>query len=119
VLADSRGRRDDGVIVTRKAHDKSGERLGDGMRIKCVIGDDDLLHAIKLCGGFGHGIAALTGNEHDDIATKLRGGSDGLCGCVAQRAVVVVCNNKRGHPITPASLSVDTSSAAVSTLIPA
>ncbi len=119
VLAHGGGRGDDRVIILGEAHDESGEGLRNRMRVERVVGDEHLLHAVELRGGFGHRVAALTGHENDDIAAELRSGGDGLRGRVVQRLVVVVCNNKRGHPITPASLSFDTSSAADSTLIPA
>ena len=74
-VLEARGRgRDEGVIGGRQRHDQRGQRLGEVVRIGVAFGEQHLLDAGELGGGFGRGLGALaaTGDQHMDVGAELR-----------------------------------------------
>ena len=84
-----------------------------------AFGQQDLAHAGDLRGGVSSGLRALADDEDVDVARQLQGGGDGLVGGVADGIPVAIGDDENGHYRTPAVLSLETSSAASATLMPA
>ena len=84
-----------------------------------ALGQQDLAHAGDPRGGIGGGLRALADDQDVDVARQLQGGGDGLVGGVANGVAVAIGDNENGHYRTPEVLSLETSSAASATLIPA
>ena len=84
------------------------------------VGDENLRGALELRGGFGGGLAAMTGDENVDVAAQRLRGGEGFRGRRRERGVRVFGEQQDGHQSTPASdLSFETSSATDPTLTPA
>ena len=99
-VLEARGRgRDDGVIGRRQRHDQRGERLGKIVLVGRAFGDQHLLHAGELGGGFGRGLGALAaaGDQHMHVAAELGRCGQRLVGDVLQGFVVVFGNQQRRH----------------------
>jgi hypothetical protein len=119
VLAAGGGWNQDRVVAARERQDGVGLGLGDPVTQGVALGQQDLADAGDLGGGVGHGLGALAQDQHVDVARDLQGGGDGLVSAVAQVRVVVIGDDENSHYSTPAVLSFETRSAAVSTLMPA
>ena len=119
VLAVRGRRRDDRVVGAGERDDQRGERLGERVLVERAVREQHLVHAVELGGGVGHRFAILAGDQHVHVAAQRLGGGQRLGGRVLERLVVVLGEQKRGHPSTPASfLSLSTSSATEPTLTP-
>src|SRR5437868_5672597 len=88
------------------------------MLVRAGVREQHFLDAVELGGGVGRGLGVLAGDENVHVAAKLLGGGERLAGGILQRLVVVLGQKKRGHPSTPASLSLPTSSAGEATFTP-
>src|SRR3546814_6515769 len=86
-----------------------GQRFGELMGIKRIVGDQHLFHAVELGGGFGNGVEALACNENMHFRAELGCGGDGLGGGVVELLVVVLCNYQRGHLIDRKSTRLNSS----------
>ena len=89
------------------------------MLVSGVVCDEHFLHASELGCGLRHRRAALAGDQHMHRAADGGCGGEGLVRDAVQRLVVMFRDQQRGHQITPASLSLPTSSLAEPTLTPA
>src|SRR5262249_52409610 len=80
----------------------------------------NLGHARELGGGFRDRPATLAGHQHAHVAAERLRGGQRLVGRILERLVVVLGDEKRGHPISPISfLSLSPSPPPVFTLTPA
>jgi hypothetical protein len=57
--------------------------------MRCV-GDENLRHAIKFCGGLSGGAALMTGDEDMNVTSDLLRGSQRLGGGAVERCVRVL-----------------------------
>ena len=119
VLAGGRGRKQHRVVVRHQRRDQRFHRLGHLLGQGRAVGVQHLAHAVDLGGGLRGAAGIRARDQHVDIAAHRLGGGDDLVGGVLHGRVVVFGDNENGHQITPASLSLPTSSAAVFTLTPA
>src|SRR5437879_2046529 len=88
------------------------------MFVERAVGEQHLLDAVELGGRVGHSLRVFAGDEDVHVAAERLCGGQRLVGGILERLVVVFGEQQRGHPITPASLSLPTSSAGEATLTP-
>src|SRR5690606_39040888 len=84
-----------------------------------AFGQQHLAHARDLGGGVSHALRALAQNQNVHVGRQGERRRHRLVGGVANGRAVVVGDDENGHYRTPASLSLETSSAASATLTPA
>ena len=89
------------------------------MRIGVALGEQHLAHAVELGRRLGRAPGVLAGDEHMHLAAQRLRCRQRLGGGVLEGLIVVFGNQQRRHQITPASLSLPTSSATDPTLAPA
>src|SRR5690606_22878380 len=119
VLTVGVGRGQDGVVVPGQRQDGGLDRLGQTVGDGVAFGQQHLAHVRNLGGGVSYRLRALAQHQNVDVGRQRQGGRHGLVGGVANGRAVVVGDDENGHYRTPASLSLETSSAASATLTPA
>src|SRR5690606_34948379 len=119
ILAVRGGGGQNGVIAPGQRQDGGFDRFGQTVGDGVAFGQQHLADARNLGGGFRDALGVLAQDQNVDVRRQRQGGRHGLVGGVANGRAVVVGDDENGHYRTPASLSLETSSAASATLTPA
>src|SRR4029079_12521326 len=104
-------------VLGGERHDQRRDRLGELVRERGRVGDEHFGDAAEFSCLSCRGRTVLSCDEDVDVAPK--GTRRGKCARrrILERCIVVVGEQKRGH-MTPASLSLPTSSLTLPTLTP-
>ncbi len=103
------------VILGKQAIDDDCNQTGQ--MLAALLGWGQGTFASKVV--VGDGLGVMAGDQDMHGRAEVLGGAQGLAGGLVEALVVVLGEQQRGHQITPAVLSLETSSAALATLTPA